>query len=78
MALFKGNPVINWWQRYVGQFNHQERTPAQTEPYKSDVVGFNTRFSYHELDRKFMLGKQLTKDELQYYNYVRANDLQPF
>ena len=77
MALFKGNPVANWLDWYPGQRINQElakRPPVQTYPYKSDAVGFNTRFSRYELECKEQFGRPLTKDEEQFLCYVRALD----
>lgn len=74
MAFFKGYPVANWWQRYVGQFRKQEKPPVQTEPFKSDMIGFNTRFSFFEIEQKLTFGRPLTDDERQFYNYIKSFD----
>ena len=74
MPLFKGYPVSDWWSRYIGQFNKQEKPPVQTFPYKSDVVGFNTRFSRYEIEQKEKFQQPLTADEEQFLCYVRALD----
>lgn len=70
MAFFKGYPVTNWWQRYVGQFRKQSKPAVQTEPYKSDMPGFNTRFSLFEIEQKIEFGVELTEDERKYYDYI--------
>ena len=49
-----------------------QREPVQTEPYISDVPGFNTRFSPSDLDSKEQRGVELTPDELKFLNYVRS------
>lgn len=49
-----------------------KRKPVQTEPYISDVAGFNTRFSLHDLECKEQRGVELTPDELKFLNYVRS------
>ena len=73
MALFKGFPSANWLDWYPGQrikaalFN---KRPAQTEPFVSDVPGFNTRFSLFDLECKIRRGATLTKDEQTYWDYV--------
>ena len=33
-----------------------KRAPVQTEPYETDVAGFNTRFSRHDLECKEQRG----------------------
>jgi hypothetical protein len=72
MAFFKGNPVADWWTRYTGQYNKQEKPAVQTFPYKSDAVGFNTRFSRFDLEQREKFGQPLTADEEQFLCYVRA------
>ena len=47
-----------------------KRPPVQTTPYKSDLPGFNTRFSLHELDQKVLAGRPLTPDEQEFWNHV--------
>ena len=75
MAIFKGNPVANWWQRYVGQFNKQQKVAKQTFPYNSDCPGFNTRYSRFEIEQKEKFGRTLTLDEEQFLCYVRSLDV---
>lgn len=71
MALFKGFPRINWLDWYPGQ-RVKVRPAAQTEPFLSDIPGFNTRFSRFELEQKEFFGKELTKEEAKYLTYVRS------
>lgn len=48
-------------------------TPAkQLKPYKSDAVGFNTRFSLYDIECKVQWGKPLTEDEQEFYDYIRT------
>ena len=49
-----------------------QREPVQTEPYISDVTGFNTRFSLHDLECKEQRGAELTPDERKFLDYVRS------
>ena len=75
MAIFKGNPVADWWKRYVGQFNTQQaKPPVQTYPYASDCKGFNTRFSRYDIEQREKFGRPITKEEEQFLCYVRALD----
>lgn len=74
MALFSGFPKLNWREWYPGT-KVTARPPAQTDPYVSDVPGFNTRFSLEELRRKERTGSRLTNEELQFLNYVKLQGL---
>ena len=49
-----------------------QRKPVQTQPYISDVLGFNTRFSLYELECKERWGSELTPDERKFLDYVRS------
>ena len=49
-----------------------KREPVQTEPYISDVPGFNTRFSLHDLECKEQWGKELTPAERKFLDHVRS------
>ena len=49
-----------------------KRVPVQTEPYESDCVGFNTRFSLHDLECKEQRGVELTPAERKFLDYVRS------
>lgn len=49
------------------------RKPVQTEPYNSDIPGYNTRFSLFELEQKVAFGRGLTPAESKYYEYVKRN-----
>lgn len=71
MAFFKGFPTINWRSWYPGTLVTR-RPAAQTEPYKSDVPGFNTRFSLHDLETRDARGAELTRDERQFLDYIRS------
>lgn len=46
------------------------RKPVQTEPYESDCPGFNTRFSFHDIDTRVRSGRAVTAAELQFYTYI--------
>lgn len=48
------------------------RTPVQTEPYETDVAGFNTRFSFYELECKERRGRELTPAERKFLDHVRS------
>ena len=74
MALFKGFPNPFWRNSYPGTKVLKEKPAVQSYPYKSDAVGFNTRFSRYELECKERWGKPLTRDEEQFLCYVRAID----
>ena len=73
MALFKGFPTLNWRRWYPGTIV-KEKKAVQDYPYKSDAVGFNTRFSRYDLEFREQFGQPLTKDEEQFLCYVRALD----
>ena len=51
-----------------------KRAAVQSYPYKSDMVGFNTRFSLFELEQKEKFGTPLTPEEDQYLSYIRSLD----
>ena len=78
MALFKGFPSANWLDWYPGQRIKLAlfgKPPAQTEPYVSDMVGFNTRFSRFELEQIVYLGRrELTPNEQKFLDYVSNLD----
>ncbi|WNL50987.1 hypothetical protein SCREM2_gp68 [Synechococcus phage S-CREM2] len=48
------------------------RRPVQTEPYNSDLPGFNTRFSLYDLECRVENGRGLTPEERKYYNYIKG------
>jgi len=75
MATFIGHPIslLKWLVRYPGDKVNQ-RPPVQTEPYKSDLPGFNTRFSLFDLENRAFWGHELTADEQQFLDYVRAKE----
>ena len=49
-----------------------QREPVQTEPYISDVPGFNTRFSLNDLETRERLGQELDSEEQKFLDYVRS------
>ena len=78
MVFFQGFPTLNWMKWYPGTLIERNQRPAvQTFPYKSDIRGFNTRFSLYDLECKERQGVDLTKDEEQFLCYVRSLDNQP-
>lgn len=48
------------------------RKPVQTTPYESDLPGYNTRFSLHDLECRVAAGRPLTAAESQFYNHVKG------
>ena len=50
------------------------RKPVQTEPFESDLPGFNTRFSLFEIEQKLEFGRGLTHEERKFYDHVKGNN----
>lgn len=49
-----------------------KRAPVQTEPFETDVAGFNTRFSRYDLECKEKWGWELTPAERKFLDHVRS------
>ena len=49
-----------------------KRAPVQTKPYESDLPGYNTRFSLHDLECRVAAGRPLTAAEREFYDYVKG------